>query len=144
MSVPTNGSGTRASTEIDVVETFLAALEALDIDAAVALLHDDIVYQNVPMPPARGIDAVRKQLGVLGRYSSGFQAITHNIAANGPVVLTERTDVIEIGRFQPAFWVCGSFEVRDGKIALWRDYFDYADVAVSMVKAAVRALRRRG
>ena len=128
---------------IAVVEAFLAALEDLDIDAAVALLGPAIVYQNMPLPPARGIAAVEKQLRGLGRFASGFEARTHNIAANGPIVLTERTDVIEVGRFRPAFWVCGRFEVRDGLILEWRDYFDYADVTVAMVKAAFRSLRRR-
>ena len=143
MAVTTNGSAAKTSVEIDVVERFLRALEDLDTEAATALLHDDVVYQNVPLPPARGIKAVTTQLGFLSRYCSGFQAVTHNIAANGPVVLTERTDIIEIGRFKPAFWVCGTFEVRDGKIVLWRDYFDFADVTVATVKAAVRALLNR-
>jgi limonene-1,2-epoxide hydrolase len=26
-----------------------------------------------------------------------------------------------------AFWVCGSFEVQDGRITVWRDYFDWWD-----------------
>jgi limonene-1,2-epoxide hydrolase len=38
--------------------------------------------------------------------------------------MTERTDSIIIGRFRAEFWVCGVFEVHDGKITLWRDYFD--------------------
>ena len=132
----------RTRTEIEVVEAFLGALADLDVDAALALCHPDVTYQNVPLPPARGKAATEKQLRFLSRCS-GFQAINHNIAANGEVVLTERTDVIEIGRFKPSFWVCGSFRVRDGLIVSWKDYFDYADVTVSVVKAAVRALRRR-
>lgn len=131
------------STEIEVVEGFLRALEDLDIDAALALCHPDVTYQNVPLPPARGKEATAKQLRVLSRYCSSFRAINHNIAANGEVVLTERTDVIEIGRFKPAFWVCGTFRVRDGLIVSWKDYFDYVDVTVSMVRAAGKALLRR-
>lgn len=136
-------TSTPTATELEVVEAFLGALEALDIDGALALCHPDVTYQNVPLPPARGKDATGAQLRILSRYCSGFQAITHNIAANGGVVLTERTDVIEIGRFKPAFWVCGTFEVRDGLIVSWKDYFDYADVTVAVLKAAVKALLRR-
>jgi limonene-1,2-epoxide hydrolase len=33
--------------------------------------------------------------------------------------------------------VCGVFEVHDGRITLWRDYFDTLDV---FVKAPVRGL----
>ena len=131
------------TTEIAVVEAFLQALEDLDIDAALALCHPDVTYRNVPLPPARGKEATGKQLRVLSRWCSGFRAINHNIAANGEVVLTERTDVIEVGRFAPAFWVCGTFVVRDGLIVSWTDRFDYVDVTVSMVRAAVKALLRR-
>ena len=142
MPVTTNGSSKATSTAVQVVEAFLRAHEALDVDGAMALCHPDVTYQNVPLPPARGAKATERQLRLLGKYASGFQAITHNIAANGDVVLTERTDVIEIGRFKPAFWVCGTFQVRDGLIVSWKDYFDYADVTVAMLKAAVRALVR--
>jgi limonene-1,2-epoxide hydrolase len=133
-------SDTSVATEIEVVQGFLGALERLDVDGAVALLHADVVYQNVPLPAARGARAVEKQLGLLARWGTGFEARIHNIAADGPIVLTERTDVLERGRFRAEFWVCGTFEVRDGRIVLWRDYFDYASFALALVKGAVRAL----
>lgn len=47
----------------------------------------------------------------------------HRIVTDGTSVLTERTDAIIIGPFQAHFWVCGVFEVRDGRITLGRDYF---------------------
>lgn len=144
MAVTTNGSGARTTTEVEVVENFLQALERLDLDAAMALCHPDVVYQNVPLPPARGAAATEKQLRFLSKYASGFQAVTHAIAGNADgVVLTERTDVIEVGRFKPAFWVCGRFDVRDGKIVAWRDYFDYVDVTLSLVRAGLKALLGR-
>lgn len=131
---------THVTAEIQVVRDFLEALERLDIDAAVALLDDRAVYQNVPLPAARGREAVAKQLRWLARYGSDFEARIHNIASDGAVVLTERTDVIEIGRLRADFWVCGTFEVRDGKIALWRDYFDFVDVTWAFLRAGLRAL----
>ena len=131
------------STEIEVVEAFLAALERLDIDAAVALLAPDVVYQNVPLPAARGVRAVEKQLRWLGRYGRGFEVRWHNVAANGPVVLTERTDVLTIGPVAGSFWVCGTFEVRDGRIVLWRDRFDFVDVTWSFVRGAAQAVLGR-
>lgn len=131
------------TTEVGVVEEFLTALEHLDIDRAVELLDPDVVYQNVPFPPAKGRPAVEKQLRGLGRYASGFEAHNHNIAANGSTVLTERTDVIHRGRMRAAFWVAGTFEVRDGRITLWRDRFDFADVTWGLLRGAVEAITRR-
>jgi limonene-1,2-epoxide hydrolase len=133
----------QVTTEIEVVEAFLGALEQLDIDAAVALLDPAVVYQNVPLPAARGIDAVEKQLRFLGRYGKGFRVVHHNIAANGRVVLTERTDILSLGPIDAAFWVCGTFEVRDGKITLWRDRFDFVDFTLAWLRGAFKALLAR-
>lgn len=128
--------------EIEVVEAFLAALERLDVDAAMALADPGLVYQNVPFPPTRSAAQAARLLKGLARVGTGFEARILNIASDGPIVLTERIDVLARGRFQAAFWVCGTFEVRDGKIVLWRDRFDFADVTVAVLKGLVRALRR--
>ncbi|MGH3518225.1 MAG: limonene-1,2-epoxide hydrolase family protein [Haloechinothrix sp.] len=125
--------------EIATVRAFLAALEDLDIDRAVSHLAPDVVYQNVSLPAARGIAAVTRQLRWMAKYGTGFEARTHHIAADGPFVLTERTDVLEMGSWRAEFWVCGSFEVRDGRIVLWRDYFDWANVLGAGVRGAGRA-----
>ena len=123
-----------------VVRAFLADLERLDVDAACAHLHPDVVYENVSLPPARGIAATRRLLDLLAHRATGFRAQNHRVAADGPVVLTERTDTIEIGRLHTSFWVCGTFEVHDGAITLWRDYFDWAAVTGALLAGAGRAL----
>ena len=123
-----------------VVTEFLEALQRLDLDAAMALTTEDLVYQNVPLPPTRSRDGARKLLATFIRPSSGFEVTMHNIAADGDVVLTERTDVLSRGRWRASFWVCGTFEVRDGRIAVWRDRFDYADFTVACLLGAGRAL----
>jgi len=125
---------------IDVVRDFLGALERLDVDAAMALTTDDVVYQNVPLPAAKGREAVAKTLRTMTRYGTGFEVVYHNVAASGSTVLTERTDVLIAGRVRAAFWVCGTFEVRDGKVALWRDRFDWVDLTRAFLWGAVRAV----
>lgn len=132
-------STTQTSAEIQVVQQFLGALRRLDVDAAVDLLAPEVVYQNVPLPPARGREAVRRQLRLLTRYG-GLEVVFDNIASDGAVVLTERTDVLVLGRLRAAFWVCGTFEVRNGKIELWRDRFDYLDFLLSFVRGGLKLL----
>ena len=44
-----------------------------------------------------------------------------NIASDGPVVLTEQVDVFKLPDKSIELPVMGTFEVRDGKIAAWRD-----------------------
>jgi limonene-1,2-epoxide hydrolase len=134
---------TPTMTELEVVTSFLEALERFDADAAIELLAPEVQYQNVPFPPARGKTAVEEQLRGLVRYLSAFEARVHHIAANGPVVLTERTDVLGVGPLRADFWVCGTFEVHDGRITVWRDRFDYADLTWAFARGAARALLRR-
>ena len=45
---------TTSRTSHDVVVAFLDALQALDVDAASALMAPDISYRNVPFPAVRG------------------------------------------------------------------------------------------
>src|SRR5699024_3226650 len=99
-----------------------------------------MVYQNVPLPAARGKAAVDNQLRTLCTYSTGFGAEIHNIAANGSTVLTERTDALHIGAWQAEFWVCGTFQVTEGRITLWRDYFDWSTLLVASARGALRAV----
>ncbi len=131
------------SAEMEVVLDFLGRLERLDVDAALDLMADDAVYQNVPLPADRGKAAVRRTLARMMSAGSGFEVVHHNIAANGPVVLTERTDVLSVGPVDAAFWVCGTFEVHDGRITLWRDRFDWADFSLAWVRGVGKALLAR-
>lgn len=128
------------SAEIAVVEEFLGHLERMDLDAALALMSEDATYQNVPLPIDRGKPAVRRTLTAMMRLGSGFRVENHNIAANGPVVLTERTDVLSVGKVDAAFWVCGTFEVHDGRITVWRDRFDWVDFSLAWVRGGGKAV----
>lgn len=131
---------TTPTAPVDVVRAFLAALERLDLDAATDLLDPDVRYENKSLPAAHGRDATRRVLAGLTRYATGFEATVHRCAAEGPVVLTERTDVLITGPLRVSFWVCGTFEVVDGRIVLWRDYFDWAALAGALVTGSGRAL----
>jgi limonene-1,2-epoxide hydrolase len=127
-----------------VVENFLNALAAQDFGTTDALLADDLVYQNVGLPTFRGGARVRKMLrSAQGRV--GFEVKFHRNVADGGTVLNERTDAVVFGPLRLQFWVCGVFEVDDGRITLWRDYFDFYDFGKAIfrgiVGVAVPALR---
>ena len=120
------------------VEVFLDALEAQDIDGAGAVLDENLVYQNVGFPTIRGrARAMKLFRGMEGR--AGFEVKIHRIAVNGSSVLTERTDALVFGPVRLQFWVCGVFEVTDGRITLWRDYFDMFDFTKALVRGLVGA-----
>ncbi len=114
---------------IQLVERFLYLMSVKDLDGATELLSEDVEYANVGLPTVRGRGRVRR-LGraTLGLNGAGFEVYVHAISASGSTVLTERTDVLKFRRLRAQFWVCGRFDVRDGQIVLWRDYFDQANV----------------
>ncbi|MDT5389503.1 MAG: limonene,2-epoxide hydrolase [Mycobacterium sp.] len=129
-----------------IVEDFLKALEHQNFETFDALLADDVVYQNVGLPTVRGRGRVVKMMrGMEGRM--GFEVKFHRNVAEGSTVLNERTDAMIIGPVRLQFWICGVFEVHDGRITLWRDYFDLFDCTKALVRgiagAVVPALRPR-
>ena len=114
---------------IEVVQRFCAAWSD-NVGAAdlAALFTDGAVYHNIPLAPVTGREAIANNIasfirpGAPGIESIQFRVI--NIAANGPVVMTERVDVFKLPAKSFELPVMGTFEVSDGKISAWRDYFD--------------------
>jgi limonene-1,2-epoxide hydrolase len=108
---------------IRIVEGFINAWNRDDMEAVFASMSEDIFYHNVPMEPLRGIAAVRGFFEQVGPMTRNAWEILH-IAENGPIVLTERIDRFHYNGKQVALPLMGIFEIEDGKIKAWRDYFD--------------------
>ena len=106
----------------ETVLTFVAAWNALDWPRIYALLADDIIYHNMPMNPVHGRGAVRAHLDAWPVDACEWEVL--NIATRGNVVLTERIDRFVRGEDRIVVPVMGAFEVADGLITHWRDYFD--------------------
>jgi limonene-1,2-epoxide hydrolase len=114
---------------IEVVRRFCAAWsDDAGVGDLAAFLTDDAVYHNIPLAPVTGREAIADNIasfirpGPPGIMGIDFRII--NIAANGPVVMTERVDVFKLPDKSFELPVMGTFEVSDGKINAWRDYFD--------------------
>jgi limonene-1,2-epoxide hydrolase len=113
-----------ADAPVEVVRRFCGLWAEGDLDAIVASFTDDAVYHNMPIDPVVGPEAIRAFIeGFLGGVDRVTFEVRH-IAAAGDVVLTERVDVFEAPGKRIDLPVMGTFEVRDGRIAAWRDYFD--------------------
>jgi limonene-1,2-epoxide hydrolase len=109
---------------VEVVRRFCAAWADGDLDAIVGAFTDDAVYHNIPLDPVVGPEAIRTFIeGFIGGVDSvEFQI--RNIVGSGDVVLTERVDVFVAPGRRIELPVMGTFELRDGRIVAWRDYFD--------------------
>ena len=125
---------------VDVVRHFLALLEEGRADEAGTLLSADVVWRNTGLPTIRR-GRVAAMLRDMERHQIGFEARIEHIAGDGDIVLTQRTDVLRYKRWQSEFWVCGTFEVRDGLIVLWDDHFSMGNLLAASLKGLADAVR---
>jgi limonene-1,2-epoxide hydrolase len=121
------------STPEAVVRQFCDAVAKRDPELIRPLLTDDVVYMNVGMPATTGLEAVIANVqGQWEMFTGVYEFQIRHLASVGDVVLTERVDVVGTeGRSMPVP-LMGAFEVHDGKIACWRDYFDSGLIAKMM------------
>lgn len=109
-----------------LVREFCDAWSKLDADLLTGYFTDDAVYHNIPMAPLEGKEAINAFLAgfLAGVTTAEFTML--NVVSSGDVVMTERVDAFTLNGRHGAFPVMGIFEVKGGKIAAWRDYFDMA------------------
>ena len=109
---------------IDVVRRFCDAWSRNDLDEIIAFFSDDAVYHNIPLEPVAGPEQIRATIEGFSGGVEKIEFIVDAIAADGGTVLTERRDVFTFPNGEISLPVMGTFEVMDGKISAWRDYFD--------------------
>jgi limonene-1,2-epoxide hydrolase len=112
---------------VAIVREFIDAWGAVDPDAAMACLSDDIVYINQPLEPVVGQHDVRQIVAGIMALSKAVNWELRNCFGHGNTVTTERLDCWD---FEGNGWglklpCIGMFDVNDaGLICGWRDYFD--------------------
>lgn len=110
----------------DLVNGFINCWCNKDVDGIMSYFTDDAVYINIPMdPPNVGVEAIRAFIeGFIG-MATEIDFVIHNQIDNGAgVIMNERTDRFLINDAWVELPVMGVFEISNGKIAKWRDYFD--------------------
>jgi len=113
------------SDAIDLIRRFCDDWgKGADADVIIDYFTDDAIYHNMPIDPVAGKEAIKATFAM---FTTGVKSIEFrvlNIVADGNTVLTERVDIFEMENVTIELPVMGTFELRDGKIAKWRDYFD--------------------
>ncbi|WP_199554952.1 limonene-1,2-epoxide hydrolase family protein [Sandaracinobacteroides hominis] len=106
----------------ETICAFIDHLNRMQLDRAFDLLAEDVVYHNVAATPVVGHAALKS---LFDRVPfDALDLYIHASAESDGQVLNERTDRFRLpgGQWVEAR-VMGSFEVIDGKITAWRDYF---------------------
>jgi len=114
---------------LEIVRPFLKAMEQLDYDAAMIFVADDCEYVNPPpLPVVHGPAGIRSVLEPFFAPTLRNEFKLLREAEHGSTVFMERLDRHQLADRWVELPVTGVFEVRDGKITYWRDYFDAATI----------------
>ena len=109
---------------------FCALWSDPDPETIAGYFAEDAVYTNIPQEPMRGRAAIKQFLLGMAEVLNGIDFIIHRQISDGNVVMTERTDVLRRkDGAQLRLPVMGVFEIVDGRIAAWRDYFDQTTIS---------------
>jgi limonene-1,2-epoxide hydrolase len=106
-----------------MIRDFLAGWERRDTRYIIDCFTDDAVYHSIPLTPIVGKQAIAEFVTGFADVAPGRLEIHHQVAS-GTVVMNERTDHITLNGNAVTLPICGVFELEDGRIKAWREYFD--------------------
>ena len=107
-----------------IIREFIAAWSRLDAEELAGYFAEDGCYFNMPTQPIKGRDNVE---GFIRQFLQTWTATDWeilNIVASGDIVIAERLDKTQTSQGNVDLPCTGVFEMADGKIKEWRDYFD--------------------
>ena len=109
-----------------IIREFIAAWSNLDADELSAYFTEDGTYYNMPTQPISGRDNVRNFIANFMQPWESTDWEILNLLVEGDVVMVERVDhTVALGN-EIDLPCLGYFLMEDGKIKMWRDYFDLA------------------
>ncbi len=107
-----------------IIREFMAAWSRLDPDELAAYFTEDGVYHNIPVQPVGGRANVRKFIQDFSATWTETQWDIRTIVASGDLVIAERLDRTRTTAGDVDLPCVGVFEMENGRIREWRDYFD--------------------
>jgi limonene-1,2-epoxide hydrolase len=118
---------TRSADEL--VTEFCKKWATADAEELAGYFTEDGIYHNIPMDAVKGRKAIQE---FIAGFTAGFDGIdfqVHRQVSDGDLVMNERTDVMRRKGGEPIrLPVAGVFEIENGQIKAWRDYFDMATI----------------
>lgn len=118
-----------ADSNEEILRRFGALWATRDAEAMAACFAEDGVYDNVPAKkPMEGRQAVLDWLNMCFQHLTRIDVEFINIACNGEWILSERLDTHVMGDKKMPLPVMNACRIVDGKIVMFRDYYDMVTV----------------
>jgi len=121
-------------TPMHIVRSFSDAMEAMDFAAGLHYVADDIEYINSPNTSVRGPSGIMAVLGPFFEPIEENEFVIRRQVADGNIVVLERLDRHRVPQGWFELPVTGVYEVHDGKITYWREYFDFDTIVKEMAR----------
>ncbi|MGA2119137.1 MAG: nuclear transport factor 2 family protein [Bryobacteraceae bacterium] len=109
---------------IALIRRFLDACVRADPEEFASYFTADAVWWNAPWKPVKGREAIRETLRRGAERMVALPWEIRHIVADDEIVMVERVDHFLVQQTHVTVPCMAIFELRDGKIAAWRDYWD--------------------
>lgn len=109
---------------VDTIRAFLEAWSRLDPEELAGYFLEDGTYHNMPAGPVTGRDNVKEFIAGFTATWTATEWELVNIVGAGDVVIAERVDRTQTSAGDVDLPCVGVFEMSEGRIREWRDYFD--------------------
>lgn len=109
---------------VETIRDFIQAWSTLDAEKLAGYFTEDGTYHNIPAQPVSGRANVQKFIaGFISTWTETTWDVV-NLCGSGDLVFAERLDRTRTTRGDVDLPCVGVFEMHNGKIRIWRDYFD--------------------
>ena len=107
-----------------VAQTMLEAWDRRDFDAVLSLFAEDGVLHSMMLAPIVGRTSIAARLARLGAAAHKTRLRIRHIGVIDGQVYVERLDEITLDGQRTDVPVIGVFQIENGLVAYWREYYD--------------------
>lgn len=132
LSMSTPASADTDAEKLAVARQMVQAWQALDWERVYALFAVDGVLHSMMQEPLVGREAIRARLGLLAPGIERIELKLRHIGVIDGRVFIERVDEFVYKGHAGAVPVVGVLEIEDGKVKVWREYYDHAQLRAAM------------
>ncbi|MDP6652621.1 MAG: limonene-1,2-epoxide hydrolase family protein [Gammaproteobacteria bacterium] len=122
-----------------IVREFIAAWSNLDPVELASYFTEDGTYHNMPSGATTGRDNIQQFIAGFSRSWESTDWEIISLVADGDMVIVERLDKTVVAGSPVNLPCVGIYEMENGKIKMWRDYFDLATYTNALTAALNQA-----
>ena len=121
-----------------IVRDFITAWSRLNPSELASYFSEDGVYHNMPSEAVVGRDNIERFIAGFIRpwESTDWEVIS--LLADGDIVMVERLDKTVVAGSPVNLPCFGYFQLTNGEITLWRDYFDLTTYTTALTEALAK------